>query len=69
MQTVYVVLTDSVRRGTIVKMIGQNHYKYKDGIWIETGIMMDYFDDESPAFELYREISEEEATKLISQMK
>lgn len=69
MKTTYVVLIDNVRRGTIVRMDGQDHYRYKDGSWVETGIMMEYFDDESPAFELYKEITEEEAMKLISQIK
>lgn len=65
----YVVLTDNIRRGTIVKMSGRYHYEYDNGEWKRTGIMTDYFIDSSPAFELYKEITEEEAMKLISEMK
>lgn len=66
----YVELTDNINRGIIVKMNGRYHYEYdrekKD--WIRSGIMMEYFCDESPAYGSYREITEEEAMKLIEEM-
>lgn len=65
----YVVLMDNIRKGTIIKMSGRKHYRYSDGEWKRTGIMTDYFIDDSPVFELYKEISEEEANKLINKIK
>ena len=36
--------------------------------WLESGVMMMYFNTESPYYGSYSEISENEATKLIENM-
>lgn len=65
----YIMLTDNERDGTIIKCCGRKHYIYKDGEWVRTGIMVNYFCDESPYYDLYKEITKEEAEKLINEMK
>ena len=55
--------------GTIVKCKGRLQYKYdKDRRWVRSGIFMRYVFEESPLYEQYEEITEEEAMKLISEM-
>ena len=61
----YVMLTDNESYGTVVKLCGQKHYEYINGEWVRSGIMTEYFCDESPFYDLYKEITPEEAEKLI----
>ncbi len=61
----YIVLTDNKHDGTIVKLCGCKHYLYVNGEWIRTGIMTEYFCDESPYYDSYEEITYEEAEKLM----
>lgn len=63
----YVVLTDNKYGGTVVRLCGRKHYIYRNGEWIRTGIMTHYFWDESPFYDLYKEITPEEAEQLIKQ--
>lgn len=63
--TNYVILTDNKNDGTLVKLCGRKHYMYIDGKWVRTGIMTMYFCDESPCYDLYKEITAEEVEKLI----
>lgn len=62
----YVTLTDRGRNGTIVKCDGRIQHEYVKGKgWVRSGVLMEYFCDESPLYELYREIPEEEALRII----
>ncbi len=63
----YVTLIDNRRRGTVVKCNGRLQYEYKNGEWVRSGVLMEYFNDESPYYDLYKEISEEEAMKMIAE--
>lgn len=65
----YYMLDDNENRGTLVRAEGRSQQRYiKDKGWIESGIMMEYFCDESPLYDSYVEIAEEEALKLIENM-
>jgi len=66
----YYVLDDFANRGTIVKADGRIQYEYVKGSgWVRSGILIDYFCDESLLYDSYRTIPEGEATKLIENMK
>lgn len=63
----YYLLTDNDRRGTIVRTEGRIHHRYdKIKGWIRSGVLMEYFNDDSPYYDSYNEITEEEAMKLIT---
>lgn len=63
----YYRLDDKENRGTVVRTEGRSQQKYfSDRGWVESGVMMKYFNDESPYYGAYTEIAEEEANKLIS---
>lgn len=63
----YVMLVDRERYGTIIRCQGRLQYKYdvKSKAWVRSGILLEYQCDESPLYDLYKEISEEEAMKII----
>ena len=59
----YVMLTDSVRKGTILRYSDATRwerYNYGTTQWEPSLLMLDYFDSESNYFELYKEITEQE---------
>jgi|LGVF01.2.fsa_nt_gb hypothetical protein len=64
----YFKLNDNKHKNVIVKADGriQHRYDKKKG-WIRTGIMLDYFSDESDTYDMYEEIKESEAFKLIGE--
>ncbi len=65
----YYRLEDNENRGTIVRTEGRSQQRYfPDKGWVESGVMMKYFNDESPYYGSYSEITEEEANKLITAM-
>lgn len=64
----YIVLTDAAHNGTVVRCNGRLQYVRKNGEWIRSGVLMEYFNEESPLYEHYREITEEEAMILITEM-
>lgn len=65
----YYRLEDYENRGTVVRTEGRSQQRYIQGRgWIESGVMMKYFNDESPYYDSYSEITEEEANKLIAVM-
>lgn len=65
----YYVLKDFEHNGTVVRSENGKSFKYdKERGWVRTGIMSQYFFPESPVYESYDEISEEEANKLIAVM-
>jgi hypothetical protein len=62
----YYVLNDREHRGTIVRSEGSKSYKYvKERGWVRSGIMSQYFFPDSPVYEAYDEIDEEEVRKII----
>lgn len=65
----YYKLLDWKNSGTIVRAQGRSQQRYvKDKGWVESGILMEYFCDESPLYDSYEIITEEEALKLIENM-
>lgn len=67
MEFTYYKLLDNENFNTVVRACGENQYQYVPGKgWIRSGILMEYLCDESPLYELYEEISKEEAEKLIA---
>lgn len=53
LQMTYYKLLDNENKNLIVKAIGETEYEYVKGKgWFESGIMMRYFDDESPYYDL-----------------
>lgn len=65
--TEYVLLIDKKNFGTIVRCNGRYQFEFdkEKGSWIRSGILLDYFTDSSPLYEMYIEISEEEAMRMI----
>lgn len=63
----YVVLTDNQNRGIVVRCNGriQHRYDTEKKEWIRSGILLEYFCDESPLYNCYEEITEEQALELI----
>ncbi len=69
MEIEYYRLRDIEHQNTIVK--GENdgkcyEYVQNEG-WVRSGIMTKYFCDESDYYDLFDEITEEEAMKIISE--
>jgi hypothetical protein len=65
----YYKLTDLENEGTVVRARGRSQQKYiKDKGWIESGVMIKYFNTDSPYYDSYTEISEEEANNIIAAM-
>lgn len=63
----YFKLLDRENYGVVVKAQGENQQEYVPGEgWVQSGILMEYFCDESPLYGLYEEISKDEAEKLIA---
>jgi len=68
---VYYRLLNRANHGQIVKGEGRNNFEFDADKqeWVRSGIMLDYFWPESDTFEMYEEISEEEAMKSIERVK
>lgn len=62
----YLKLTDYENQGTIIKQQGRKFYGVKDGEWKQRGLSLGYFLPESPEYECYEEITEEQANKLAT---
>jgi len=63
----YYRLRDIKNKGTIVRTEGMTHHQYIPGEgWVESGILVRYFNDESDYYDLCDEISEEEALDAIN---
>ena len=61
----YYKLLDRVNRGTVVRAEGENQQKHTAARgWVDSGIMIQYFCDESPVYDMYEEITKEEMQKL-----
>jgi len=63
----YFKLLDPAHENTVVRAEGRSQQHFIPGRgWVESGIMIRYFSDESETYGSYEEISEEEALKLIA---
>lgn len=63
----YYVLDDLENRGVVVRAEGRSQQRYiPDRGWVESGILMKYFNDESPCYDLYNIVTEEEAIEMIN---
>lgn len=63
----YYKLLDPKHKNTVVRADGRSQQKFcKDRGWVESGIMIQYFCDESDTYDMYEEITEQEALDLIS---
>lgn len=64
----YLILTDREHSGIIIKTEGEDWFRYyNERGWVETGILLKYLNDESPLYDCYEKISEEEVGKLIAE--
>lgn len=64
----YYKLLDQKHVNTVVRAEGRSQQQFiPDRGWVESGIMLHYFSDESDTYNEYEEISETEALKIISQ--
>ena len=61
----YVKLLDGNHKNQVVRADGRFQQRYEDGKWIRSGILLDYYTDTSPLYNMYEDITEEEAIKLI----
>lgn len=63
----YVMLIDRERYGTIIRCQGRYQYEYDVNTreWVRSGILIEYQCDESPLYDMYKEISEDEVMKII----
>lgn len=63
----YFKLLDPAHENTIVRAEGRNQQEYviNQG-WVESGILMEYFCDESPLYNMYEEVTEEKAMRIIN---
>lgn len=64
----YYRLLDKLNKNTVVKADGRNQQQLIKGKgWVRSGIMIDYFSDESDTYNMYEEISEKEAMSIIGE--
>lgn len=64
----YFRLLDKVHKNTVVRANGRDQQQFiKEKGWVQSGIMIDYFSDESNTYDLYEEISEKTALSLIGE--
>lgn len=62
-------LLDFKNNNTVVRAEGRSQQQYILGRgWIESGIMIEYFCDESDTYNMYEEITEQQANKIISKI-
>lgn len=67
MNSTYYRLLDAERKGMIVRADSDaKQYRFTPGRgWVPSAVMLHYFSPESPTYNMYEEISESEALKLI----
>ena len=61
----YLLLKDREHAGQIVRVVGRVQQEYLGNKWVDSAIMMHYFTDISPLYDLYEEITEEEAGRIL----
>ncbi len=63
----YYKLLDPRHKNAVVRTEGRSQQQFIPGRgWVESGIMMRYFSDESELYGSYEEVSEEEALKITA---
>lgn len=64
----YYQLLDKKNKGKIVKADGRFQYEFNrdSKIWIRSGIMLDYFSDESDKYNMFVELSAVEVQKVTA---
>jgi hypothetical protein len=65
----YVKLLDNAHKNTVMRagVDGIGYYKYTKACgWVRSSLMLDYFCDESDTYDMYEEITEAEAMRLIA---
>lgn len=66
----YYKLTDYQNSGSVVRTEGRNQQRYfSERGWVESGVMMKYFNTDSPYYGAYEIIFEDEALKLTNGVK
>ena len=63
----YVKLLDRSHKNQVVRADGGFQQEYEDGKWIRSAILLDYYTDISPLFEMYEYITEKEAIELLGE--
>lgn len=62
----YFMLLDHKKYGTLVKADGRIQYEYIHGSgWVRSGILLEYQIPESPLYDAYKEITENEVLEII----
>ena len=51
----YYLLKANSNKGDIVKANGRNQYIYENKDWVRTGIMLEYFWEDDPKYEMYED--------------
>ena len=63
----YVKLLDRRHKNQVVRADGVFQQEYEDGKWIRSAILLDYYTDISPLYDMYEEITEKEAIELLGE--
>lgn len=64
----YTKLLDKTHKNEVVMSEGEKSYEYVHGRgWVRSSILLDYFCDESDTYDMYEEITEVEAMKLMAE--
>ena len=63
----YIKLLDRNHKNQVVRADGRFQQEYEDGKWIRSAILLDYYTDTSPLYNMYEDITEEEAIMLIGE--
>lgn len=61
----YLLLTDEKNNGDVVKQEGTKFYSFVDSQWKRRGLSLGYFLPGEPEYECFRELSEDEAMKIV----
>ena len=61
----YYKLIDLKHKDQVVRAFGEKQQEYIGNHWVDSAIMMHYFTDISPYYNLYEEISEKEAEAIV----
>ena len=63
--TRYLLLTDEKNNGEVIKQVGRTFFSFENFEWKKRGLSAGYFLPEALEYECYKEISEDEAMKII----
>ena len=63
--TRYLLLTDEKNKGEVIKQVGRSFFSFVNSKWKKRGLSIGYFLPGALEYECYKEISEDEAMKII----